>query len=255
MKILKALLLVILCYNMLYAGLDLSGTDIVTFADNSRFDASATNWAIEFWFKSSDSGNNLILVKKYGDDPGRGYEFNLTDSGRVTVTVEDASANSGYVQTTDIYDDGKWHCVFAYMSNSINLYVDNVSKGSNGSLSDTMDTSSALAFGSNGYDGQIAGFRTFSASGMGTWNYYRSQYQRFQLPDTNVDAHIPCWENAGSDVSTIDHPRLTDNLFSGASWGSDPTLIYEGGKLEDVRNSNIIITITWRLDYGSCIKR
>ena len=119
------------------------GTAYITFGDESNFDfAAATNWTIDFWFRTGDitSGTRVMVSKYWVDDIEGGYKIYMSSDGKVNFGVDDDNSWGPDDVATSIsaYDDNLWHHVEAVKSGttSLTLYVDAVRVGIDPSIQD-----------------------------------------------------------------------------------------------------------------------
>jgi len=107
--------------------------DLVTMGDvldTSNTGASA--FSISAWYKTSDSGTQIIASKWSNSSPYEGYGLYLTSVSKMTFYIGSFSGNA-YIQKrsnqTNSFTDGNWHHVVATYDGSraasgVKIYVD-----------------------------------------------------------------------------------------------------------------------------------
>jgi len=95
-------------------------------------------FSIEFWFNTSNSGDNNVIISKSEEASGKGWHIKTHDSGKLYVVLanDPTTGNSIINMGTDnsSFDDGVYHhCIVTYDGSSdasgVTIYVDNVDQG------------------------------------------------------------------------------------------------------------------------------
>jgi len=106
--------------------------DYVSFGDDADFDfAAATNFTIEFWFRTPDINTGTrVMVSKYNaaTSTDGGFKVYMTADGKVNFGVDDDSTwgPDDIATSINAYDDNRWHHLVATKTGTTNLtlYVD-----------------------------------------------------------------------------------------------------------------------------------
>lgn len=120
-----------------------NGTGYINFGDPAILEIGTGDFSVSLWFKftTNYSGNYAALYSKgilVGSSNG-GYGL-FIDSNKLGVQIRyDASSLNSVIETTETYNDGKWHHAVMTLKrndgNGIKLYVDGLLKGSASSVS------------------------------------------------------------------------------------------------------------------------
>jgi hypothetical protein len=112
--------------------------------------APSSNWSVEGWFKTTNTGANVFL--HVGDTSGGSLGTLImayvVTSGKATALTADSSNNFLVVQSTTTYNDNGWHhmAITAASGGSMIIYVDGVNVASTSTARRTSATPSSLAY-------------------------------------------------------------------------------------------------------------
>lgn len=128
--------------------------DYVSFGDESSYDfAAATNWTIDFWFKTSDiTSGTRVFIAKYLSTTGTdgGYKIYMSSDGKINFAVDDDNSwtPDDIATSQNAYDDNTWHHIEAVKTGttSLTLYVDALRVGQDDSISATGTLANTDAF-------------------------------------------------------------------------------------------------------------
>jgi Concanavalin A-like lectin/glucanases superfamily len=146
--------------------LTLSGFNYTDIASNPSLQLS--KFTVSAWFRVNnnlslpeDAESNMVIVTKTGlgkDTPGNNLNYGiwLTPSSRLRAGFENINGSDFYTQSTQMYNDSKWHFVaIAYDGTALRLNIDGVQMRESilprdGSIPDNTGTR-PLRIGANAY--------------------------------------------------------------------------------------------------------
>jgi hypothetical protein len=146
--------------------LTLSGFNYTDIASNNS--TQLTKFSVSAWFRvgnnlslPEDIESNMVIVTKTGlgrDTPGDNLNYGiwLTPSSRLRAGFENLNGSDFYTQSTQMYNDSKWHFVaIAYDGSALRLNIDGVQVRESilprdGSIPDNTGTR-PLRIGANAY--------------------------------------------------------------------------------------------------------
>jgi hypothetical protein len=116
-----------LCFDEMCIFFDGTG-DYISFGDDADLDfAAATDWTIEFRFRTPDisSGTRTFVSKYKGDDVEGGYKVYMNSSGNVVFGVDDDNSwgPDDAATSIDAYDDNQWHHVATVKDGTTGIYL------------------------------------------------------------------------------------------------------------------------------------
>jgi hypothetical protein len=222
--------------------------DYVSFGDDANFDfIAATNFTIEFWFRTKDitSGTRVFVSKYRGDDVEGGYKVYMSSDGKVNFGVDDDNTwNPDDIATSiNAYDDSYWHHVVAAKTGttSLTLYVDGtrVARDVVIGAAGTLVNDDALVIGmdsdltSNAYIGFIDEFKIFTTSARSE-TQVKTDYQKsssitgtstsFGPDNSNLTSSlVGYWkadENTGTTVADYSGNANTGTAGGSPTWAA-----------------------------------
>jgi hypothetical protein len=225
--------------------------DYVSFGDDSSFDfTAATNFTIEFWFRTGDitSGTRVMVSKYRGNDVEGGYKVYMSSDGKVNFGVDDDNSwgPDDIATSVSTYDDNLWHHVVATKTGTtgLTLYIDAVRAGQDLSISatGTLVNNDPLALGvdsdltNNLYTGYLDELKIYTTTARSE-TQVKTDYQKASTITGNAATFGP------------DTSYLTNGLVG--YWKLDNVLTDSSGLGYTLTNGGATTFVTGKYGFGS----
>ena len=163
---------------------------------SARMNMGTDAFAIAFWIAKTTTGAYTILSKRDGTGTG----FDVTVNGNnLSITLDDGTDTVTLSVSDSIINDGEYHSVIINISSSLEIFIDNTSKGTQvrGTVSNINNTDNALIFAKNtggtisqGYEGVLSWLiwkktEIFSSS-------QRADYHTNGIIDLQTTVNVEC---------------------------------------------------------------